>query len=109
MKKLAILFLLLSTVSASGHSWYPPECCHDRDCGPVENSFYLTDPKGGPDILWVTITIKGAYGQPDEKVTFPIPRDMKIQQSQDNQMHACAYKAIGMGVTPLCLFVPPGN
>ena len=30
------LVLGLTVAFAAAHSWYPPECCHDVDCAPVE-------------------------------------------------------------------------
>lgn len=31
-----ILFLALMTTTAAAHGSYPLECCHDRDCAPID-------------------------------------------------------------------------
>lgn len=30
--------LLLAPHAASGHGWYPIECCHSMDCAPVDSA-----------------------------------------------------------------------
>ena len=37
MPKLVCLLTALMLISgvATAHSWYPKECCHDKDCRPV--------------------------------------------------------------------------
>ena len=32
---LAAAVMLLFNGAATAHSWYPEECCHDKDCHPV--------------------------------------------------------------------------
>jgi hypothetical protein len=32
---LAAAVMLLFNGAATAHSWYPEECCHDKDCHPI--------------------------------------------------------------------------
>lgn len=45
---LAALFLSLGWLSgdAFGHSFYPPECCSDRDCAPYPRVLVKESPEG---------------------------------------------------------------
>jgi hypothetical protein len=66
---LLLVFWLLWSIRAQAHSWYPWECCSDRDCAPIavsetpierDGGFYLNDGrhisykevKPSPDGLW---------------------------------------------------------
>ena len=39
--------------SASAHDWYPHECCHDKDCAPVESMTLITPAGGGAPYMVV--------------------------------------------------------
>lgn len=87
--------LIIPHRSATAHSWYPHECCHDRDCAVVEATEFL---KSGE--LRVT-TVHGVGLVRD---------DTSIRASRDNSMHACL-RQIGpdeehLGWQLICLFVP---
>lgn len=44
---IAILLLLGWLLGdAHGHSWYPPECCSDRDCAPFPRNLVKETPEG---------------------------------------------------------------
>lgn len=60
----------LATIGALAHSWYPTECCSDKDCAPVAES-EIKD--GGSTFIY-----KGIH--------FP-KRDAKV--SPDDKYHVC--------------------
>jgi hypothetical protein len=84
--RLAAIAIILCLISAAGaaiaHSWYPYECCSDRDCQPV---FDARRVDGG----WES----GGRFYPDA-ITRP---------SLDGNFHSCATKS-----RSLCFFVPLG-
>ena len=82
---------------AQAHSWYPPECCHDRDCAPVEKVTWLVPVDGGKPRIIVR----------SKKGTAVIPRDMMPRDSKDDRMHVCiGYDSFGDHEV-WCYFVPP--
>ncbi|MGE3915683.1 MAG: hypothetical protein AB7F78_08295 [Hyphomicrobiaceae bacterium] len=84
----------LAPVRARAHSWYPHDCCHDRDCKPADS--IEVDERGdfevrvGNDRVWV-------------------PKSFAIRPSQDSRIHIC-YREEGEPtfLMPFCLFLPPG-
>ena len=94
---IAAMALLAQFRSAEAHSWYPPECCHEIDCAPVDEAIWVSRADGGPPQLLVT----SKFG------TAKIPRGFLPQQSKDSRMHVCmGYDDFG-GKSVLCFFVPP--
>ncbi len=85
---LVLLALLLVVSPALSHSWYPHECCSDRDCAPMPEAD-APKPLDGGNWLLTTGEI--------------VPRD-KVKWSPDGHYHICRFAATG-GV--ICLFVPP--
>jgi len=82
---------------AIAHSWYPPECCHDVDCEPVELVARLVPRGGGPAQLLVT----SKHGP------VIIPASFPVRDSKDGHMHICmSYDPFG-SIEVLCVFVPP--
>lgn len=79
-----LLVLALAT-AAQAHSWYPSECCSDRDCAPVPASTVREAPEG------FTILPQGDF----------VPRG-KEKFSPDGAYHVCRYPSGGL----ICLFVP---
>ena len=100
---LALLLLIGATGSVLAHSdggmSYPPDCCHNLDCAPVEKAemvapfVYAGATGGGTSTLWVTTK----HGRA------PVPPEMTPRQSQDHRSHAC----IRAGKV-VCFFLPPG-
>lgn len=43
---LSAVFLLVMTFLAKAHSWYPIECCHDKDCAPHPTADVQESPDG---------------------------------------------------------------
>ena len=101
MRKLAfVTVVLLGVVSppAQAHSWYPWDCCHGRDCAPVDMTEY---PKRGGMRLHATIDGK--------KATIDVPRGFLLLPSQDGRAHVCVSRLWERGVVrykPLCVFLP---
>jgi len=80
-----LAFLLLA------HSWYPRECCTDRDCKPVPCE--LTEGRiRGVAVIIYTETGKNYYAEM-----------RKVRPSPDDQCHVC----IQSGTQNMrCVFVP---
>ena len=93
---------LLSTYQAKSHvhvepdgttvSWYPKECCHDRDCQPVATV------RATPAGLWMT-TVAGQ--------TVLIGRDEARRPSRDMRWHICLGANSDRDITVQCIFEPP--
>ena len=86
--------LLLPLSGASAHSWYPWECCSEKDCAPItmsetplekDGGFYLTD---GRHISY-----------------------KEVKPSPDGQWHLCEQKwpANPAARKILCVYAPPGG
>lgn len=82
-------FLFALNGVAVPHSWYPPECCSDRDCKPLAAAF-IPKPLPGGDWLLTTGEV--------------VPR-AKVKWSPDGFYHLC--KLEWEPFTTYCLFVPP--
>jgi hypothetical protein len=74
-----IVFLLLV------HSWYPLDCCADRDCHPIDCKQFVSFDDG-------TVAYHG----------WMIPKS-RIRTSQDNDCHICVSKSLG---SVNCVFFP---
>ena len=87
---------IIPTNLANGHSWYPPECCHDIDCAPVESATWIVT--GAGDQLLQVTSIHGIA---------IVPNWVLVRESKDNRMHVCmSYDEFG-NRTVLCFFSPP--
>lgn len=76
---------------ARGHSWYPRECCSNRDCMPADR--VETDDRGD---LRVTVGKKRIW----------VPQGFEIRPSRDNRIHICFHVDEHDFLMPLCLFIP---
>ncbi len=101
-----ILSVLLATYASaheapSGKWKYPHECCHDQDCAPVD-SVARTNPTDGSLPQLIVTTKHG---------TVIVPPGFKVEQSGDNQMHACMRPEVWGSkdgkMKLICFFVPP--
>jgi hypothetical protein len=77
--------------SAKAHSWYPIECCHQLDCGPVLSM------RQTPAGLEVTST----HG------TAVVPQTMAPRKSQDHQAHVCIRPGENGALKVICYFEQP--
>ena len=84
---------------ATAHDWYPRECCHDKDCAPVESMTKIAPAGGGATQLIVT----SKHG----KAT--LRRDFPVRESKDSRMHVCLGLYDTGDKEVICLFVPPGT
>ena len=99
---LCVFMALLSAHQAQSHvhvepdgstvSWYPQECCHDRDCQPVATV------RATPAGLWMT-TVAGQ--------TVLIGRDEVRRPSRDMRWHICLGANSDRDITVQCIFEPP--
>lgn len=76
------------------HSWYPYECCHFLDCGPIVNIYFLEDNSKLVIIKLKDNTYRSAV----------FPKDFQIRASLDEKQHAC----ISNSSQPMCLFMTSG-
>jgi hypothetical protein len=94
MPKLVCLLsaaLMLVSGTATAHSWYPKECCHDKDCRPVPCAELSYPDK---DVVWRKF------------VYFSAPM---IRESKDGDCHVCVKEGLAASIIPylpLCVFVP---
>ena len=72
------------------HSWYPRECCNDKDCLPADSVKELpggdAEVRVGNDVMIV-------------------PRSLKRRKSKDERFHVC-YDRINGAVSVFCFFEP---
>jgi hypothetical protein len=92
-----VLLAIGAGVPARGHSWYPKECCADRDCIPADDVTADTD---GHMIVLV------------DYHRIWIPFGLAPRPSADGRVHICFQVIAGeldnsSFVMPICLFVPP--
>lgn len=95
---LAIALSLAIHPPAVAHEWYPMECCHGRDCAPVESVEALA-PASTNGLATLVVTTQ--YG------TAIVPADFPRRESKDNRMHACMRQGATGRIHLLCFFVPP--
>ena len=80
-------------LNAPAHDWYPPECCHELDCAPVERVETMAD---------------GALRLTSKVGTTDVPASFPRRASPDQRMHVCMTRFSHYDVMlPVCLFVPP--
>jgi hypothetical protein len=68
------------------HSWYPNECCTDKDCHPVPCDEISEDENGA--MHWKYLIFEGS----------------QIRASPDHECHVCHLLEEGRPVTPICIF-----
>ena len=95
MKLTCTLLVLILPATALAHSWYPYECCSDRDCYPVAIE-QVTSTQGG----WML-----------KDGTFIGHREAR--PSPDGRFHICRYedgkgKMISIPGKPACFWAPIG-
>ena len=96
-----ILIFLAATVfwrpPAIAHSWYPKECCDNRDCTPVTNVTRLVSKDGNRAFLVIVSPLGKAV----------VPADFPARVSKDGRIHVCMrYDPFG-DRSVVCLFMPP--
>ena len=106
MKTLACTLAAISIVMAVGHcwvapakahDWYPEECCHGKDCAPVESMQWVE--AFGATHLYVT----SRHGK------VRIPPNFPLRVSRDGRMHVCMQSSFDDGMELICLFNPAGT
>lgn len=102
VQRLFSAFVFLACVvliaPAMGHDWYPPDCCHDMDCAPVESIAWLAPVQGEHRRLIVT----SKHG------TAIVRQGVSIRASKDHRMHVCMQRYDALGEMEInCLFLPP--
>jgi hypothetical protein len=82
---------------ARAHDWYPEECCHGKDCAPVQSMEWVD--AYGASHLYVT----------SRDGTVVIPPNFPWRVSPDGRMHVCMRRTFDDGMEVICLFNPPGT
>jgi hypothetical protein len=84
---------------ATGHDWYPLECCNQMDCAPVESIAPLASTTtGDPPQLVVTSKHSKAI----------IRQDFPVRESRDSRIHVCMRRHDFGDMDVICFFIPPG-
>ena len=68
------------------HSWYPNECCADKDCHPVPCDEISEGENGA--MHWKNLIFEGS----------------QIRTSPDSECHVCHLLEEGRPVIPICIF-----
>lgn len=94
MRNTALLAALVCWTGspAMAHSWYPKECCSNRDCMPADR--VERDARGDMQV---------AVGQ--HRIW--VPQGFPIRSSLDERIHICFHLDDHKFLMPLCLFMPP--
>jgi len=95
---LPVLFGTAALAPANGHDWYPKECCHDKDCAPVESMTRISPADGGN--AYVVVTSK--HGKAILRRNFP------LRESKDSRVHVCLSHYDTGDKEIICIFMPPG-
>ena len=75
-----------------GHSWYPKDCCSDRDC-------MLADS--------VETDVRGDLQVKVGKLRIWVPKGFAVRPSNDSHVHICFREEKDLKfLMPLCLFMP---
>jgi hypothetical protein len=91
---------ILGIRTASAHSFYPHECCHDRDCWPMGADADAREPEPKP-------TPQGWLLHDGAVVAYAAARP-----SPDGRFHVCRQQGVLNGSVirpegrPVCLFAP---
>jgi hypothetical protein len=91
---------LLASTSAYSHDWYPHDCCHDKDCSPVDSVTWFVPPGGGKPLM--IVASKHGVGVVLDNVS--------LRESKDSRMHVCLQKPSSDPFDDssiICLFIPP--
>lgn len=96
----ALVCLLMGAVTSKAHSFYPWECCHDRDCWVMGAGEREPEPR---------FTREGWRLHDGALVPFS-----EARPSPDGRFHVCRYGGADKGSVirpagaPVCLWVPMG-
>lgn len=101
---LAMVFVLLMIAVANAHDWYPPECCHNQDCAPVDSVETLPATTANMNLLWPRENLISITRVTTKHGTAIIPPGMPRRESPDGRMHACMHNG-----RLLCVFWPPNS
>lgn len=91
------LVLLSATLPsiAAAHSWYPYECCSEKDCFPVSISEVKISPAGYTLADGTLIEFREARASPDEKFHVCRRQDGKGPLIRMHQKPACFWAPMG--------------
>jgi hypothetical protein len=95
----AVTIFGVTAPSASAYDWYPHECCHDKDCAPVESMTLITPAGGGAPYM----VVASKHGQAI------LRRDFPTRESKDSRVHVCLGQYDTGEKEVICIFIPPGT
>ena len=87
---LLTLILMFATTPAAAHSWYPIECCSDKDCSVVPSEQVQVTPAGYMVNGW-HVAFSQAKASPDE------------------EYHACISQGFNAPRRIKCFWAPKGS
>ena len=87
---LALLIPLLGG-PARAHSWYPPECCDNKDCQRIDRISHQSD--GSMIVQAGPIIVR-------------IPQSFPSRPSQDGDAHVCTFRNQAGAHQVRCIFLP---
>jgi hypothetical protein len=96
IKLIPMILLVLFFSKAHGHSWYPFECCSERDCSAIPPNNVVRVGPTGYQVRW-------GGGENDIEV---IPHT-KVRMSPDGQYHRCALPSSPS--RSICFYAPTGS
>lgn len=90
---LTALGLLVSALPSQvyAHSWYPKECCSNRDCMPADA---------------IERDVRGDWQVRVGRRKIWVPQGFAIRPSRDDRIHICFHLDDHKFLMPLCLFLP---
>ena len=78
-----MILALATSLVISAHSWYPQECCGEKDCHPIPCEELVQRPDG--NYQWEQFTFKRE----------------QVRASLDKDCHVCVFR----NETPYCAFI----
>ncbi len=88
----ALVMITASSSFSFAHSWYPEECCSDRDCMPADR---------------IEVDARGDFRVIVGRISIWVPRGFAVRPSLDRRIHICLREEKDLRfLVPLCLFVP---
>lgn len=78
-----IVLIIFLVTNVKAHSWYPDECCNNRDCTEVK---FIEQPEGADHEIWHTEEFGPITVRPEDRSNeFP---------SKDDKYHICVNNSI---------------
>lgn len=108
---LTLLVVNAAGAHSDGHMRYPPECCSNQDCAPVDKIEQVPTQKlaAAGMVFGPTAQLPSHLVVTTKHGTVMVPENFKRRPSMDGRWHACISGSV-MGIVPprlICIFEPP--